>query len=196
MIYCWRGWVRVVYEDQGPPFILAAGDCVLQPPQIRHRVLESSAGAEVIEISCPALHETWADFELQLPTASVQVPREFEGQVFVHHRGADGTWAPFGDQGFESQDLGLAPASGGLAHGRLLRSGSASALPTLVSSGELMFGFVLNGAAELDYSGRHPLGPGDAFTIPPDRPWGLAACRELLLLEVRSPSARAREPAR
>jgi quercetin dioxygenase-like cupin family protein len=37
MIYCYRGWVRVVYEDQGPPFVLQAGDCVLQPPRIRHR---------------------------------------------------------------------------------------------------------------------------------------------------------------
>ena len=31
VIYCRRGWVRVVYEDQGPPFVLEAGDCVLQP---------------------------------------------------------------------------------------------------------------------------------------------------------------------
>src|SRR6185503_1504966 len=25
MIYCKRGWIRVVYEDQGPPFVLNAG---------------------------------------------------------------------------------------------------------------------------------------------------------------------------
>ena len=31
MIYCRRGWVRVVYEDQGPPFVMEPGDCVLQP---------------------------------------------------------------------------------------------------------------------------------------------------------------------
>ncbi|HEY6461485.1 MAG TPA: hypothetical protein VIY73_15065, partial [Polyangiaceae bacterium] len=54
VIYCRAGWVRVVYEDQGPPFVLDAGDCVLQPPRIRHRVLESSAGAEVIEVGSPA----------------------------------------------------------------------------------------------------------------------------------------------
>ncbi|MGH8162728.1 MAG: hypothetical protein ACREP1_00165, partial [Rhodanobacteraceae bacterium] len=29
MIYCRAGWVRVVYEDQGPPFVMRAGDCVL-----------------------------------------------------------------------------------------------------------------------------------------------------------------------
>ena len=28
MIYCYKGWVRVVYEDQGPDFILYPGDCV------------------------------------------------------------------------------------------------------------------------------------------------------------------------
>ena len=69
MIYCYKGWVRVVYDDQGPPFVMHAGDCVLQPPEIRHRVLESSPGLEVIEIGCPAQHETWADPELDLPTA-------------------------------------------------------------------------------------------------------------------------------
>src|SRR6185436_13024852 len=61
LIYCHRGWVRVVYEDQGAPFMLEAGDCVLQPPGIRHRVLESSVGLEVIEIGSPAVHETFAD---------------------------------------------------------------------------------------------------------------------------------------
>ena len=44
MIFCAAGWVRVVYEDQGEPFVLHAGDCVLQPPLIRHRVLEASPG--------------------------------------------------------------------------------------------------------------------------------------------------------
>ena len=29
MIYCFKGWVRLVYEDQGEEFILKAGDCVL-----------------------------------------------------------------------------------------------------------------------------------------------------------------------
>ena len=41
----------MVYEDQGEPFIMREGDCVLQPPQIRHRVLESSGPLEVIEVS-------------------------------------------------------------------------------------------------------------------------------------------------
>ncbi|MFT5288179.1 MAG: quercetin dioxygenase-like cupin family protein [Planctomycetota bacterium] len=47
MIFCLSGWVKLVYEDQGDPFVLRAGDCVIQPPHIRHRVLESSPGLEV-----------------------------------------------------------------------------------------------------------------------------------------------------
>ena len=34
---------------------------------IRHRVLESSAGAEVVEVSAPAEHITMADHDLALP---------------------------------------------------------------------------------------------------------------------------------
>src|SRR4030095_14859961 len=59
MIYCKTGWARLVYEDQGEPFLFHAGDCVLQPPEIRHRVLEASDGLEVLEIGCPAPHETF-----------------------------------------------------------------------------------------------------------------------------------------
>ncbi|MDP9647289.1 hypothetical protein [Paraburkholderia caledonica] len=66
-IFCRKGWVRLVYEGQGEPFILEAGDCVLQPPEIRHRVLESSAGAEVIELGSPAEHITMAEHDMTLP---------------------------------------------------------------------------------------------------------------------------------
>ena len=46
LIFCVAGWVRLVYEDQGHDFVVNAGDCVLQPPTIRHRVLESSGVAD------------------------------------------------------------------------------------------------------------------------------------------------------
>ncbi|MBL0124533.1 MAG: hypothetical protein IPP88_17980 [Betaproteobacteria bacterium] len=85
MIFCKAGWVRVVYEDQGEPFLLRAGDCVLQPPGIRHRVLEASAGLEVIELGCPAIHETLADHQISLPTMQVLPQREFGGQRFARH---------------------------------------------------------------------------------------------------------------
>src|SRR3982751_4751223 len=75
------GWVRVVYEDRGAPFVMAAGDMVLQPPGIRHRVLESAPGLEVVEITCPALHETLADHEMVLPTGTSAAARSYGGQL-------------------------------------------------------------------------------------------------------------------
>ena len=86
MIYVRRGWVRVVYEDQGEPFVMEAGDLVLQPPEIRHRVLESSPGLEVVEITCPALHETFADHDMSLPNGRVDRHRHFGGQQLPSSR--------------------------------------------------------------------------------------------------------------
>lgn len=85
MIRCIKGRIKVVYEDQGDPFWLEPGDWVIQPPEIRHRVLECVAGSEVIEISMPAEHETWIEHELTLPTADVRPEREFNDQRFVRY---------------------------------------------------------------------------------------------------------------
>lgn len=85
VICCLNGRIKVVYEDQGPPFWLETGDWVIQPPEIRHRVLECTAGAEVIEVSMPAEHETWVEHEITLPTAETKPDREFGGQRFVRH---------------------------------------------------------------------------------------------------------------
>ena len=68
LIFCHAGWVEVVYEDQGEPFVMRPGDCVIQPPHIRHRVLASGDDLEVVEIGCPAEHDTHRDHELTLPT--------------------------------------------------------------------------------------------------------------------------------
>ena len=85
MIRCIKGRILVVYEDQGEPFWLEPGDWVIQPPEIRHRVLECDAGSEVIEISMPAEHETWVDHEMTLPTSEHRPNRGFGGQRFVRH---------------------------------------------------------------------------------------------------------------
>jgi quercetin dioxygenase-like cupin family protein len=89
MIFCYKGWVRVVYEGQGEPFIMKAGDCVLQPPKIRHRVLEASDNLEVVEVGSPAVHKTVQDFMITLPTPEVDTDREFGGQKFVRHLQSD-----------------------------------------------------------------------------------------------------------
>ncbi len=103
LIYCLRGWVRLVYEDQGEPFVMTAGECVVQPPGIRHRVLECSPGLEVIEVAAPAVHATHVDHDLALPTA--RRDRTYGGQRFA--------WCRRGEL------AGVAAATGGLAEIRL-----------------------------------------------------------------------------
>ena len=153
LIYCYRGWVRVVYEDQGPPFVLQAGDAVLQPPEIRHRVLESSAGLEVIEVSCPAEHETLADLELELPTPVARPERDFGGQRFVRHQASRADWAPWRVPGFEARDLGIAAATRGLPGAQVVRRARGrpglpgADAPLRTHDAELLFNFVLTGAA-------------------------------------------------
>jgi quercetin dioxygenase-like cupin family protein len=122
MIYCKAGWARLVYEDQGEPFVLSAGDCVLQPPQIRHRVLEASNGLEVIEVGCPALHETVADHAMTLPTPHVLPERNFAGQRFVRHVAAEASWLQWRREGFEMRDAGIAAATNALAGVRVVRA--------------------------------------------------------------------------
>ena len=144
LIYVRRGWVRVVYEDQGDPFVMHPGDLVLQPPAIRHRVLESSPALEVIEISCPALHETFADHELALPNGR-NPSRRFGEQRFMHHVAADTPWTPFG--GGEAQETAIAEATRGLAEVRTVRPTGSPAIDFDDHHGELVFGFMLDGSA-------------------------------------------------
>ena len=190
MIFCRKGWVRVVYEDQGEPFVMQAGDCVLQPPRIRHRVLESSPGLEVVELGCPALHETLADHGMALPTGRVDLDRDFAGQRFLRHVAAETPWRDLGDSGFEIRDTGMADATGGLAGARVLRRAGGVRLDQPAHAGELLFGFVLEGTrGRSKSSGSHALAPSDAFVIPANAPWTLAACSpDLALLEVRLPA--------
>ncbi len=115
MIYCKRGRIKVVYEDQGPPFWLETGDCVLQPPEIRHRVLECTAGAEVIEVSMPAEHETWVEHNIELPTDEINPDRDFGGQRFVRHiaKSADRAIDEIGNA--SERDTGISAATNDLA---------------------------------------------------------------------------------
>jgi len=176
-----RGWVRVVYEGQGEPFVMRPGDLVLQPPGIRHRVLESSPGLEVVEISCPALHETFAEHELELPNG-VDTGRSFGGQAFVHHA-HDTPWSDF--NGGEAQMTKVTSATNNLAQAQFVRCAGASPIRFAAHAGELVFGFVLEGEAQLDYREGFALGPADCFIIPPGEPWALSgASRDFRLLHV------------
>jgi quercetin dioxygenase-like cupin family protein len=191
MIYCYRGWVRVVYEDQGPPFVLEAGDAVLQPPRIRHRVLDASPGLEVIEVACPARHETLGDLEMELPTGVVSPSRDFSGQRFVRHEAASAVWEPFRLAGFECRDTGIAEATSGIASVRVARPNGSPA-PQLVShDAELVFLFVLEGSLELRAEGHdlHRLGAGCALVLPSGMRYGFSDCSpDLEILEVTLPA--------
>lgn len=169
LLYLRRGWVRLLYEDQGEAFVMREGDLVLQPPEIRHRVLESSPGFEIIEIGAPAVHATFADHDLELPNGS-DPDRLFGSQRFLHHKAVETPWTLFA--GGESQETAMAEATGGLAEVRTIRPGAASELDFPPHKGELVFGFVLDGSAILD--GEGDLGAADSFVIPPDQAWWLS----------------------
>jgi len=175
LIFVRRGWVRVVYEDEGDPFVMGEGDLVLQPPLIRHRVLESSPGLEVVELSAPALHETFADHKLELPNVQ-RTGRKFGPQQFLRYVAAETPWTAFG--GGEAREIGLGEATGGSAEGRVIRPTKAATISFAQHPGELVFGFVLDGSARLRFRGDHQLGPADAFVIPPNEAWSLAQCSD------------------
>ena len=189
LIYCYRGWVDVVYEDQGGPIRLHAGDCFIQPPEIRHRVLEASDGIEVIEIGVPAEHITEIDHEMTLPTPDLRPDRVWQGQRFVHNIGADAPWGAHRLTGFAARDTTIAANTEGTADVQVLRPDGA--IPVWAKHGaNIHFTFVLAGQMTLMGEGKDPyqLSAGDAFVIPPD----MATCYsdpsdDLELLEVTLP---------
>jgi len=187
MIYVRNGWVKVVYEDQGEPFVMEAGDLVLQPPRIRHRVLESSPGLEVVEISCPAAHPTYADHDLELPNGTGGPLRKWTGQLFLLHVAAKAPWTPFA--GGEAQETAIAEATDGFAEVRTLRS-KGEPIHFDAHDGELVFGFVLEGSATLVLQGSRALAPADSFVVPPREGFAITdASRDFRLLHVTTGKA-------
>lgn len=190
MIYCHKGWVRLVYEDQGDPFVLEAGDCVLQPPEIRHRVLESGGGLEVIELGCPAEHETLADHTMPLPTGAFEPDRDFGGQRFVRHDASEAEWHPWRFDGFEYRDIGIGAATDGLAGVRVARPAGVDRTARSAHDAEFVFGFVLAGRCALEVDGREPeeMVEGDTFVIPRGLAYALTGCSpDFELLDVTLP---------
>lgn len=189
LIVCHRGWVDVAYQDQGPPFRMEAGDVVLQPPGIRHRVLAATAGARVVEVGCPAAHDTMFDHELTLPTDDRAPDRRYGGQRFVHHVAADAVWIPVPDTVIEAQVTDVGLATDGLAGVRVLRptpGHGADAVLAAQGASEFHLLFVLAGAVRFDDD--EVLVEGTALVVPPERRVTLAAADDdLRLLEVTLP---------
>ncbi|MFK8080269.1 MAG: cupin domain-containing protein [Granulosicoccus sp.] len=165
LMFCVQGWITLVYEDQGEPITLHAGDCVTQPPHIRHKVLETSNGLEVLEIGLPAEHITAIDDQMTLPNERVDSHRLFDGQRFCHHRIADAKWQPHRLPGFASCDTGVAIASADMVSASIVRA-TTSALPAYSTTHDatVLFSYVLAGSVRID---QKLLVTGDAFTIPP-----------------------------
>jgi quercetin dioxygenase-like cupin family protein len=168
LIFCIRGWVDVVYEDQGPPIRLHAGDCFIQPPEIRHRVLFASDGIEVLEVGVPAEHLTEIDHALTLPTPDRRPEREWQGQRFVHNTADAGTFGPARLPGWQACDTTIAANTRGTAGVWVLRpDGKATA--AVNHDADILLGFVTQGALTLRGEGTAParLSAGDAYAIPP-----------------------------
>jgi quercetin dioxygenase-like cupin family protein len=194
MIFVKAGWVRVLYEDQGGPILMATGDCVLQPPEIRHRVLEASPGLEVIEVGCPALHETIADWGMPLPNGVGDPARRWDDQAFVHHVAEGAPYAPWVVDGWERRDTGIGDATAGLAGVRVARPVGGSAAPathTVPADHELAFLVAMRGSVTFTADGATPveLVDGSSVAVPPATTYTLAdASSDCELLDVTLPA--------
>ncbi|KAJ3108391.1 hypothetical protein HDU96_007542 [Phlyctochytrium bullatum] len=203
IIWVKRGWVKVVYEDQGEPFVMEAGDGVIQPPAIRHRVLESSPGLEVVEISGPAVHATHADHDISLPTGKVLPDRGYGmGHRFSRFRNPSNVDNSKGWPAAPGEVVRIASEFDRASEGTIglqvvrVKPGADDAALELSHQGEMLFGFVAGGSAVLKEAsqggkGVHRLGVNDSFAIPPGQTWTLSAAGDetLELLEVRIESA-------
>ena len=169
-----RGWVRVVYEGQGEPFVMHAGDCIVQPPEIRHRVLEASPGLEVVEVTCPAEHVTVADWDHPLPDSPSPADREWSGQRFVRHVHADARWVPGRLDGWEACDTGVADGTGRYADVRLVRPSGHGRIgdDLLTFDGEFALVVVLTGCLHFVAEGRPAvlLTDGSSVAVPAGLP--------------------------
>ena len=189
LIFCYRGWVDLLYEDQGDTMRLHAGDCVIQPPEIRHRVCHASPEIEVIEIGVPAEHVTTIDHELTLPNDARDPEREWQGQKFVHHIKDKAAWSPWRMPGFTHRDTGIGHGTKGAANVQVATFDGGETAETSHDC-DILFTFVMDGRIVLHGEGQAPadLVPGDAFVIPPGMKTRYADCSDdLELLEVSLP---------
>lgn len=190
MIFCRKGWVKVTYEGQGEPMVLKAGDCVLQPPLIRHRVMESSAGAEVVELTSPAAHITLAEHEMTLPNQQYEPEHDFNGQRFVRYVAEGAAWNPWRLDGFQTSDTGIGKATDGLAGVRRVKLDQQPTTQQISHDTEFCFFFILSGAMTLHCENKqYSLAENDSIAIPGKIAYSLTQCSsDLEFLEVTSPA--------
>ncbi len=191
MIYCYKGWVKAVYEDQGEPFVMHAGDCVLQPPHIRHQVLECSDNFEVIEVGCPAEHKTLVDHHMELPTSKIRPDRDFNGQKFVLHKKKEAQdFLSVREDGFKVRDTSISNATNGEASVLALTPSKNLENQRMTHDAEFLFLFVLGGKVAIDIDEQViELDEGGSLSIPANQPFRWQhASKDLELLEVSLPA--------
>jgi len=189
LIFCIHGWVDVIYEDQGGIRRLTPGDCFIQPPEIRHRVMEASDDCQVIEIGVPSDHVTEIDHDMELPTPDLRPHREWDGQKFVHNRAETAEWNESVWPGFVNRDTTISENTGGTASVHVFRTGIVAS-SWLTHDAEIYFSYVMRGTVLLESEGQdtQALTTGDAFVIPPGMPFCLErSSQDFEFLEVALP---------
>ena len=129
-------------------------------------MLECSDGLEVIEVSCPAEHETYTDHLLELPNSKTDPSRTFRDSGFFFPGRTNG----LGETSFRRfiPDTGIGSATRGIAEVRVLRPDNNKSNNTRSHQGELLFYFVLKGSMELNLEeqGSSSFSEGDSASIP------------------------------
>ena len=186
-----RGAVQVVYEDQGDPFWMEAGDVVLQPPHIRHRVLATDGDFEIVEIGAPADHLTEMDHQMALPNGTGDPQRRWSGQRFVLDRPGDIATVGWDCAGVAAEPTAIADATNGLVHVERLTADD-TAVAVIPTPLEFRFMFVMDGTAVVHIATSDEplhLGATDAVTLPPAALITDMTIDDGWILDVRVPAA-------
>jgi hypothetical protein len=135
---------------------------------------------EVIEIGCPAVHDTFVEHDITLPTGSVRPDRSFSAQRFVRHIAADTPRRPWLVDGLQVRDTGIGAATGGLGGAVVVEAveasrpgDSRSTMGALTHHGEFAFSVVLTGSVDLTVGNGPParLEARGAVAFPPGTRW-------------------------
>jgi mannose-6-phosphate isomerase-like protein (cupin superfamily) len=159
---------------------------VIQPPTIRHRVLESGDNLEVIEIGYPAEHLTNADPSTSLPNTEINPNRVWEGQSFIRHIATDAKWQQL-SAGVESTDTGILTATQGLTDVKVIKAQADSQwVQETIAPLTFEFLFVLEGDAYVSTSdeGEHALANGSSLVIPQGNSYTVKHTNESQILKL------------
>ena len=173
-LFCINGSAKLVYEDQGEPFLFKEGDCILQPPGIRHQVLESFDDLEVIEVTSPSDHATFSDFDMNLPNSIDAQTRHFNGQLFTHDSSSQRKATAYNESSsLMVYETSVGEASGNLGwvneiHGHAENDQGAKITSVRPEKNLFFFlWFVKEGSAQIELEGqKETLKPGDAISYP------------------------------